>query len=99
MMYQVYSLHINPHSHTHTHGTHMHGTHTQEMLLTTAKKEREESQEYKERRGTLVHGDHLAHKVWEVVKEERSRRREMKILTTTINSSNQVHTRMEAEDT
>ena len=64
-----------------------------------AKKEREESQEYKERRGTLVHGDHLAHKVWEVVEEESSCRREMKILTTTINSSNQVHTRMEAEDT
>ena len=39
------------------------------------KKERKESQEYKDRKETLVHGDHLAHKVWEVVEEESSCRR------------------------
>ena len=45
------------------------------MLLTMVKKERKESQEYKERKETLVHRDHLAHKVWEVVEEESSCRR------------------------
>ena len=69
MMYRVY-MHMNPHI-----LTHMHDTHTQEMLLTTVKKERKETQEYKERRETLVLGDHLAHKVWEVVEEESLCRR------------------------
>ena len=45
------------HTHTHTH------THTQAMLPTMVKRERKESQEYKERRDTLVHRDHLVHKV------------------------------------
>lgn len=39
------------------------------------KKERKETQEYKERRETLVHGDYLAHKVWEVFEEESFCRR------------------------
>ena len=41
------------------------------MLVARVRKEREETQEYKERRGTLVLRDQLAHKVYirEVVAE------------------------------
>ena len=69
----------------HNMNPHTHGTYPQEMLLTMVKKERKETQEYKERRETLVHGDYLAHKVWEVFEEESFCRRtgeKMKFLTT-----------------
>ena len=42
------------------------------MLVARVRKEREETQEYKDRRGTLVLRDQLAHKVYirEVIEEE-----------------------------